>query len=119
MAHVCGLSPPMSYRVIIVCESNISQAALETTASPAVGPAHAHALAELLIALWSLVPGVARQHALDAHAHALDALHRGPARGAEKVQADDSITVYVRVDGDGAAGERGGGLGRGGRGLRL
>ncbi len=118
--HAARRSIPLSNCIIVVCESNIFQPALQSVAtSPAVGPAHAHALAKLLIALGSLIPGVARQHALDAHTHALDALHRGPARRAEEVEADDSIAVYVRVDGDGPARERDCVRGRGRRGLRL
>jgi len=73
--------------------------------APAIGPAHAHALAELLIAFRPRVFGVPRQHALDAHADALDALHRRPARRTQEVETYNPIAVDVRVDRDRPAGE--------------
>lgn len=47
-----------------------------------------------------LVLRVARQHALQAHAHALDVLHGRPAGRAEQIETDDAVAVDVRVDGD-------------------
>lgn len=38
---------------------------------------------------------IARQHALDAHADALHALHGTPACVAENIEADDAVGVYV------------------------
>ena len=64
-----------------------------------------------LIALRSLILRVPCQHALDTHAHALNILHRAPARVAEEVEADDAIRVDVRVDGNVA--DEGGGFGGG------
>lgn len=55
---------------------------------------------ELLVAGGTLILSVARQHALDAHADALDVVDGAPALGAEQVQADDAVGVYVRVDGN-------------------
>lgn len=60
----------------------------------------------------SLVLRVAGQHALQAHADALDVLHRTPAGGAEEVEADDAVAVDVWMHGDGA-GRRGRGRGKG------
>lgn len=55
---------------------------------------------ELLIPGRSLVLGVPRQHALDAHADALDVLDGTPSLIAEKIQTDDAVRVDVRVDRD-------------------
>ena len=53
-----------------------------------------HTAHELVISLRTLVLGVAAQHALDAHAHALNALHGRPTRvAAEKIEADDAVGV--------------------------
>lgn len=52
---------------------------------------------ELLIARRSLVFGVACQHALDAHADALNILYRAPSLTTQKVEADDAIRIDVRV----------------------
>lgn len=57
-----------------------------------------------LIPLRPLVLCVAREHALDTHAHAFDILHRAPACGAEQIEADDAVGVDVRVDWDVADG---------------
>lgn len=59
---------------------------------------------ELLVAGGPLVLGVARQHALQAHAHALDVLDGAPALLAEEVEADDAVGVDVRVHRDGPVG---------------
>lgn len=59
---------------------------------------------EFFVAGGSFVLGVARQHALDAHADALDVLDWAPALGAEQIEADDAIGVDVGVDGDGPLG---------------
>jgi len=75
---------------------------------------------EILVPRGALVLRVARQHALQAHAHALDVLHGRPAGRAEEVEADDAVAVDVGVDGDstddGGAGRGGGGGGVGGGG---
>lgn len=55
---------------------------------------------KLLVSRRSLVLAVARQHALEAHAHALDVLHRTPALRSQKVKTYDAIGVDVRVDGN-------------------
>lgn len=53
-----------------------------------------------LIPLGPLVAAVARQHALQAHAHALDVLHGAPARLVQQIKADDAVAVHVRVHRD-------------------
>lgn len=60
---------------------------------------------KVLVPLRALVLGVPRQHALQAHADALDVLHRTPSLLAEKVEADDAVRVDVRVDRDWAVGK--------------
>ena len=60
-------------------------------------PVHAH---KVLVPRWSLVLIITRQHALKAHADALDVVHRAPAGLVEEVQADDAVGVHVRVHGD-------------------
>lgn len=57
---------------------------------------------KLLVPRWSLILGVACQHALDAHADALNVLDGGPALRAEEVEADVAVGIHVRVHGDGA-----------------
>lgn len=59
---------------------------------------------ELLVARRAFVLGVARQHALQAHAHALDVLDGAPPLLAEEVEADDAVGVDVRVHRDGSVG---------------
>ena len=66
---------------------------------------------KLLVPWRPLVLGVAREHALQAHANALNILYWAPALLAEEVQADDAVAVDVRVHGDLAFG--GGGDGEG------
>lgn len=76
----------ISYCVVVVCESDIPQPSSLAAAPPSTPPIrspHTHALTELLIPFWSLVLGIASQHALNAHAHAFDALDRGPSGGTE------------------------------------
>ena len=60
---------------------------------------------ELLVAWRSLVLGVPCQHALQAHAHALDVLHGAPALLAEEVEADDAVGVDVGVHRDRSVGQ--------------
>jgi hypothetical protein len=60
---------------------------------------------KLLVPWRSLILSVAREHALQAHAHALDILHGAPPLLAEEVEADDAVGVYVWVDGDRAVGQ--------------
>ena len=55
---------------------------------------------KLLVPWRPLVLGVAREHALQAHADALDILHGAPPLLAEEIQADDAVGIYVWVDGD-------------------
>lgn len=52
---------------------------------------------ELLVTRRALVLGVARQHALQGHAHALNVLHRAPSLLAQKVETDDAVRVDVGV----------------------
>lgn len=52
---------------------------------------------KLLVSRWSLVLNVAGQHALQAHADALDVLDWTPALVAEEIEADDAIRVDVGV----------------------
>jgi hypothetical protein len=70
---------------------------------------------KILVPRGPLVLRVARQHALQAHAYALDVLHGRPAGRAEEVETDDAVAVDVGVDGD-FADEGGGVWGRGGGG---
>ena len=60
---------------------------------------------EILVPFRPLVPRVARQYALQAHAHALDALHGAPAGFVEQIQADDAIAVDVRMHGNAGSGQ--------------
>ena len=56
---------------------------------------------KLVVAFRPLVLGVSRQHALDGHAHAFDALDGRPAiAGGEQVEADDSVAVDVGMHGN-------------------
>lgn len=55
------------------------------------------ALHEVLVSRWSLVLDVAGQHALQAHADALDVLDRTPTLMTEEIEADDAVRVYVGV----------------------
>lgn len=59
---------------------------------------------EIFIARRSFVLGVSRQHALDAHADALDILHGAPALRAQQVEADDAVGVNMGVDGNDSIG---------------
>lgn len=56
---------------------------------------------EFLVTGGTLVLGVARQHALYAHADTLDVVDGTPALGAEQIEADDAVGVDVGVDGHG------------------
>ena len=53
---------------------------------------------KLLVPWRPLVLGVPREHALQAHADALNILYWAPALLTEEVQADDAVGVYVWVD---------------------
>jgi hypothetical protein len=55
---------------------------------------------KVLVARRPLVLGVARQHALQAHADALDVLNGAPPLLAKQVETYDAIRVYVRVNRD-------------------
>lgn len=79
--------PTPSHRVILIEKPDVPR--------PQRVPPH-----EILIPRRSLVLAVAGQHALDAHAHALDVLDGAPAGAAEEVEADDAVGVDVRVHGD-------------------
>lgn len=61
---------------------------------------------EVAVAWRSFVTCICGQHALNAHADALNRLYRWPAGWTEEVQAYDSVAVYVRVDRDRARGLR-------------
>lgn len=52
---------------------------------------------EFLVPGRALVFGVARQHALQGHAHALNVLHRAPSLLAQEVETDDAVRVDVGV----------------------
>lgn len=82
---------PLSNGIIVVKEPDIPR--------PLRVPPH-----EILVARRSLVLRVARQHALDAHADALDVLDGAPALAAEEVEADDAVGVDVWVDRYGSVG---------------
>jgi hypothetical protein len=60
---------------------------------------------KFLISLGSFVLRVPRQHALQAHADALDILHRRPPLLAEQVETDDPVRVDVRMHRDGSVGK--------------
>jgi len=60
---------------------------------------------KLIVSGRTLVLRISRQHALDAHADALDVLYRAPSLLAKEVEADDAVRVDVRVDRDRAVGE--------------
>jgi hypothetical protein len=62
------------------------------------------ALHELLVSGWSLILHVAGQHALQAHADALDVLDRAPALVTEEIETDDSVRIDVGVYRYGAVG---------------
>ncbi len=55
---------------------------------------------KILVAGWPLLLCVAREHALQTDAYALDVVHRRPALSVEQVEADDAIGVYVWVPGN-------------------
>ena len=57
---------------------------------------------EVVITGWPLVLGVARQHALNAHAYAFDILHGAPSLATQKIETNDAVGVDVRMHGDGA-----------------
>lgn len=77
-------SLPTLYSVIVEVEVDI----------PRPLPVEPHKVG---ITLWSLVLGVASQHALQTHAHALDVVNGAPSLLVEKVEADDAVRVDVRV----------------------
>jgi len=52
---------------------------------------------KLLVSRRPLRLGIARQHALDAHADALHILDGTPALVAQKIQADEAVRVDMRV----------------------
>lgn len=59
---------------------------------------------ELLVSGRPLVLGIARQHALEAHAYALDVLDRTPALVAQEIEAYDAVGINVRMHGNRAVG---------------
>ena len=89
------LSPSTSYSTIFVNKPNIPR--------PLRIPPY-----EILVPRRALILRVPRQHRLNAHAHALDILHRTPALRAQQIETDDAVGIDVRVYGDGAAGRRAG-----------
>lgn len=72
---------------------------VDIAGSLAVGPN------EVSIARRPLVLRVAGQHALEAHAHALDVLDGAPALRAEQVKTYDAIRVDMGVNGDRPVGQ--------------
>lgn len=52
---------------------------------------------EFLVSGRALILGVARQHALQGHAHALNILHWAPSLLTQQVQTDDAVRVDVGV----------------------
>ena len=50
---------------------------------------------EFLVTRRAFVLGVARQHALQGHAHALNILHRAPPLLTQEVETDDAVRVDV------------------------
>ena len=91
-AHHANISPPQPplqlHGIIVIVEVDV----------PRSCAVHTH---KLIIALGPFPLGVARQHALDAHAHALHILHRRPALCAQEIQTYIAVRVDVRVDGYG------------------
>lgn len=61
--------------------------------------AQAVASDEFFVSRWAFVLGIACQHTLQAHAHALHILNRAPALLAQKVKTDDAVRVDMRVYG--------------------
>jgi hypothetical protein len=55
---------------------------------------------EILITRRPLILRVAREHALNAHAHALHILDRTPPLATQQIQADNAIGVNMWMDGD-------------------
>ncbi len=56
---------------------------------------------EVIVALWPLLLRVAREHALQANAYALDVMNWRPSLSVEEVEANDAIGVDVWVPGYG------------------
>lgn len=52
---------------------------------------------EVLIARWSLIPSVPRQHALKTHAYTLHILNRAPSLCSEQVKTNDAIGIDMRM----------------------
>ncbi len=80
------------YLVVVVVKVNIARPL----------PVVAH---KVSVAWRPLVLRVAGQHALEAHAHALDVLHGAPSLRTQQIEADDAIRVYVRMDRDRPVGQ--------------
>lgn len=64
---------------------------------------------EFAVTRWALIPGVGCEHALETHADAFNSLDWGPAGRAEKIKADNSITIDVWMHWDRAGGTGGNG----------
>lgn len=97
------LLPVISHRIIVIREPHVLQTPPASATPPTTPPIRSpgtHTLAELLIPLGSFVLGVPGQHALDAHADALDTLDRRPAGRTQKIETDDAVAVDVWMDGD-------------------
>lgn len=54
---------------------------------------------KVLVTRRAFILGVARQHALQGHAHALDILHWTPSLLAQEVETDDAVRVDVGMYG--------------------
>jgi hypothetical protein len=82
--HICLMR---SYRIVMKDEVDITR--------PLGVVPH-----KVVITLWSLLLGVARKHALQAYAYALDVVDRRPALTVEQVETNDAVRVDVRVPRD-------------------
>ena len=80
-----------SHGVIVVEELDVSR--------PLLIASH-----KVLIAGRPLIFVIARQHALDAHAYARNALDRTPTLLTQKIETDDAVGVYVRMHRNGPIG---------------
>jgi hypothetical protein len=55
---------------------------------------------KFFVSRWTLFLGVARQHALNTHAHALNILNWTPALLTKEVETNKAVRVNVRVNWD-------------------
>ena len=76
----------LSYFVVVVVKVNVARPLT-------VGPN------KLGVSRWTLILGIASQHALETHANTLDILYGAPALGPEEVKANNAIGIDVRMYG--------------------